>query len=78
MLKAVFLKPVFGLSKDRRPAAKKAMSGWLSRRVGVDLHVGDRYVIVGRIPVIVLGLLALSVVAGAVWLVLMTAMSFNG
>jgi hypothetical protein len=54
------------------------MSGWLFRRVGVDLHVRDRYVVVGRIPVIVLGLLALTVVLGAVWLVLRTVRSFLG
>lgn len=48
------------------------MSGRLFRRVGVDIHVRDHYVTVGRIPVIVLVLIALSVIGGAVWLVLNT------
>jgi hypothetical protein len=58
-------------------AAEEAMNGWLFRRVGVDVHVRDRYIAVGRIPVIALVLLALSVVVGAVWLVLITASSFS-
>ena len=48
------------------------MSGWLFRRVGVDVHVRDHYFIVGRIPVIVLVLFALSVIGGAIWLLLKT------
>lgn len=44
----------------------------------MDIHVRDRYVAVGRIPVIVLVLLALSVVAGAVWLALITARLSSG
>jgi hypothetical protein len=54
------------------------MSEWLFRRVGVDIHVRDHYVAVGRIPVIVLVLLALSAVAGAVWLVLIAVRSLIG
>ena len=50
------------------------MSGWLFRRVGVDIHVRDHYVPVGSIPVIVLLLIALSVIGGAVWLVLKTVL----
>jgi hypothetical protein len=56
----------------------EAVSGWLFRRVGVDVHVRDRYFIVGRIPVIVLVLLALSAVVGAAWLVLITVRSLLG
>jgi len=46
------------------------MTAWLFRRVGMDLHVGDRYFVVGRIPVILLCLLALSATLGAIWFVL--------
>jgi len=54
------------------------VSGWLFRRVGVDLHVRNHYVPVGRIPVIVLVLFALSVIAGAMWLALKTVRMFQG
>jgi hypothetical protein len=53
------------------------MTWWLFRRVGVDLHVGGRHMVVGRIPVILLGLLTLSVIAVAMWLVLRTGKSLN-
>ena len=46
--------------------------GLLFRRVGVDIHVRNHYVPVGRIPVIVLVLFALSLMGGAIWLVLKT------
>ena len=69
---------------DRRVAVvpeaedgKEAVSGWLFRRVGVDIHVGDRYVPVGRIPVIVLVLAVPSVIAGAMWLVVKTIQVFQ-
>jgi|SoiMethySBSTD1v2_1073268.scaffolds.fasta_scaffold763118_2 hypothetical protein len=45
-------------------------SGWLFRRVGVDLHWGERYLIVGRFPVFALVGFAVSIVAAAVWLAL--------
>jgi len=54
------------------------MTGWLFRRVGVDVHMRDRYVAVGRVPVIVLVLFALSVVVGAAWLVFITVRSLAG
>lgn len=54
------------------------MSGWLFRRVGVDVHVRDHYVPVGRIPVIVLVFFALSVIAGGMWLVLKTVQALQG
>ena len=49
------------------------MSAWLFQRVGVDVHVGDHYFIVGRVPVIVLGFIALSVIGAGLWLVLRAA-----
>ena len=62
----------------KEEAGTEAVSGWLFRRVGVDLHVRNHYVLVGRIPVIVLALFALGVIAGAVWLVLKTVQVFQG
>jgi len=56
---------------------EEAVSWWLFGSVGVDLHVGDHYVIVGRIPVIVLVLLALSVIVGAMWLVVRIVRSLS-
>ena len=49
---------------------QEAMTAWFFRKVGVDVHIRDRYFIVGRIPVILLCLLALSAVLGVIWLVL--------
>lgn len=57
---------------------EEGMTGWLFRRVGVDVHMRDRYVAVGRVPVIVLVLFALSVVVGAAWLVFITVRSLAG
>jgi hypothetical protein len=62
---------------DAEVEGEEAVSGWLFRRVGVDVHVRNHYVLVGRIPVIVLVLFALSVVAGAMWLVLKTVQAFQ-
>jgi len=45
--------------------------------MGVDIHVRDHYMPVGRIPVIVLVLIALSVIVGAIWLVLKAVRSFQ-
>ena len=56
---------------------EEAVSWWLFGSVGVDLHVGDHYVIVGRIPVIVLVLLALSVIGAAMWLVVRIVSSLS-
>lgn len=42
------------------------MTPCLFRRVGVDLHVRDRYFIVGRAPLILLCLLALSIMVSAI------------
>jgi len=55
------------MSRQTRKAGNR-MNRWLFRRVGVDLHVGGHYVVLGRIPVVMLGLGALSVIAGAIWL----------
>ena len=56
---------------------EEAVSWWLFGSVGVDLHVRDHYVIVGRIPVIVLVLLALSVIGAAMWLVVRIVRSLS-
>ena len=70
-----------GVKADTREAETKggeeAVSWWLFGSVGVDLHVGDHYVIVGRIPVIVLVLLALSVIGAAMWLVVRIVRSLS-
>jgi len=70
-----------GDKADTREAETKggeeAVSWWLFGSVGVDLHVGDHYVIVGRIPVIVLVLLALSVIGAAMWLVVRIVSSLS-
>ena len=70
-----------GDKADTREAETKggeeAVSWWLFGSVGVDLHVGDHYVIVGRIPVIVLVLLGLSIIGGAMWLVVRIVRSLS-
>ena len=54
------------------------MSSGLLRRVGVDVHFRNHHVPVGRVPVIVLVLIALGVVVGAMSLVLKTVQMVEG